>query len=131
MVNEKATDLFITRLLDDARISFTPNGSSIKEIHEALKTASKRGTNNVGFPEFVGKSRNYIIVIEDKAETNRQALYCEKNPKRLDLRTEALTDYAENGALHYAQHIVKHTNFKKVFAFGCSGDEKKHKIQPI
>lgn len=131
MVNEKATDLFITRLLDDARISFTPNGSSIKEIHEALKTASKRGTNNVGFPEFVGKSRNYIIVIEDKAETNRQALYCEKNPKRLDLRTEALTDYAENGALHYAQHIVKHTNFKKVFAFGCSGNEKHHIIRPI
>lgn len=131
MVNEKATDLFITRLLDDAKIDFTPNGSSIKEIQEALKTASKRGTNSVGFPEFVGKSKEFIIVIEDKAETSKQSLYCEKNPTRLDLRTKALTDYAENGALHYAKHIVKNTNFKKVFAFGCSGDEKHHIIRPI
>ena len=131
MVNEKNTDLFISRLLDSANIEFTPNGSSIKEIEDALKTASKRGTKKVGFPEFVGKSKDFIIVIEDKAETNKQALYCEKNPNRLDLRVNALTDYAENGALHYAQHIINNTNFKKIFAFGCSGDEKHHIIRPI
>lgn len=131
MVNEKNTDLFISRLLDSANIEFTPNGSSIKEIEDALKTASKRGTKRVGFPEFVGKSKDFIIVIEDKAETNKQALYCEKNPNRLDLRVNALTDYAENGALHYAQHIINYTNFKKIFAFGCSGDEKHHIIRPI
>lgn len=131
MVNEKNTDLFISRLLDSANIEFTPNGSSIKEIEEALKTASKRGTKRVGFPEFVGKSKEFIIVIEDKAESNKQALYCEKNPNRLDLRVNALTDYAENGALHYAQHIINNTNFKKIFAFGCSGDEKHHIIRPI
>ena len=131
MVNEKKTNLFIARLLGDAKISFEPNGSNIKEIQEALKTASKRGTNSVGFPEFVGKSNDFIIVIENKAETNKQALYCEKNTNRLDLRQNALTDYAENGALHYAKHIVENTNFKKIFAFGCSGDEKHHIIRPI
>lgn len=131
MVNEKNTDLFISRLLDSANIEFTPNGSSIKEIEDALKTASKRGTKRVGFPEFVGKSKDFIIVIEDKAETNKQALYCEKNQNRLDLRVNALIDYAENGALHYAQHIINNTNFKKIFAFGCSGDEKHHIIRPI
>lgn len=131
MVNEKNTDLFISRLLDSANINFMPNGSSIIEIEEALKTASKRGTKKVGFPEFVGKSDEFILVIEDKAETNKQALYCEKNPNKLDLRIKALTDYAENGALHYAQHIINNTNFKKIFAFGCSGDEKHHIIRPI
>lgn len=131
MINEKNTDLFISRLLDSANIEFTPNGSSIKEIEDALKTASKRRTKKVGFPEFVGKSKDFIIVIEDKAETNKQALYCEKNPNRLDLRVNALTDYAENSALHYAQHIINNTNFKKIFAFGCSGDEKHHIIRPI
>ncbi len=131
MVNEKATDLFITRLLDDAKIKFTPNGSSIKEIHEALKTASKRGTKNVGFPEFVGKSKDFIIVIEDKAETNKQRLYCERNPTKLDLTTTAITDYAENGALHYAKHIIENTSFNQIFAFGCSGSEKHHIIRPI
>ena len=131
MVNEQKTNLFIARLLGDAKISFEPNRSKIKEIEEALKTASKRGTNSVGFPEFVGKSNDFIIVIENKAETNKQALYCEKNTNRLDLRQNARTDYAENGALHYAKHIVENTNFKKIFAFGCSGDEKHHIIRPI
>lgn len=42
MVNEKNTDLFISRLLDSANIEFMPNGSSIKEIEDALKTASKK-----------------------------------------------------------------------------------------
>ena len=131
MVNEKKTDLFISRLLDDAEIFFDPNGSTIKDIDKALKTASKRGTNSVGFPEFVGKSKDFILVIEDKADTNKQALYCEKNPSKLDKRTEAITDYAENGALHYAQHIVNNSPWKKIFAFGCSGDEKHHIIRPI
>lgn len=131
MVNEKITDDFISNLLKDAKIDYTPNGSQITEINNALKTASKKGTGNTGFPEFIAKSKNFIIVIEDKAETNKQAIYCEKNPKKLDLSTKAITDYAENGALHYAKHIAKNTNFKKIFAFGCSGDEKHHIIRPI
>ena len=77
IVNEKNTDLFISRLLYSANIEFTPNGSSIKEIGDALKTASKRRTKRAGFPEFVGKSKDFIIVIEDKVKTNKQALYCE------------------------------------------------------
>ncbi|UTB32701.1 MAG: hypothetical protein NKF70_14685 [Methanobacterium sp. ERen5] len=44
---------------------------------------------------------------------------------------KAIKNYAENGALHYAQHIASQTNFKRVFAFGCSGDEKHHKLRPI
>lgn len=131
MVNEKKTDIFISRLLDDAEISYEPNGSNILEIQEALKTASKRGTKSAGFPEFVAKSKDFIIVIEDKAETNKQRLYCEKNPTKLDLTTNAITDYAENGALHYAKHIVENTSFNKIFAFGCSGGEKHHIIRPI
>ena len=131
MGTEKKTDLFIAKLLDDAKISYEPEKSNIKEIQEALKTASKKGTNSVGFPEFVGKSKNFIIVIEDKAEISKQAKYCEKNPNKLDLTTNAVVNYAENGALHYAQHIIKKTNFNEVFAFGCSGDEKHHVIRPI
>ncbi|MBR6992606.1 MAG: N-6 DNA methylase [Methanobrevibacter sp.] len=131
MSTEKNTDLFIAKLLNSAKIDYLAEGSKIKEIQEALKTASKKGTGEVGFPEFVGKSNDFIIVIEDKAETSKQAKYCEKNPKRLDLRSDAIISYAENGALHYAKHIAENTNFKKIFAFGCSGDEKHHIIKPI
>ena len=62
--NERALDLFIGKLLDKAKIKSTPNGSDIKEINMALiKSASKKRTGKVGFPEFVGIS--YSMVRED------------------------------------------------------------------
>ena len=129
--NEKITDLFISKLLDIAKIKYTPNGSSILEIQKALKTASKKGTGRAGFPEFVGKSKDFIIVIEDKADIEEQVKYEDEEGTKLATDTKSITKYAENGALHYAKEIVKKTNFKKVFAFGCSGDEKHHIIRPI
>lgn len=131
MVNEAITNDMIMKKLQEAEIDYIPQGSKIKEIQEALKTASKRGTNSVGFPEFIAKSKDFILVIEDKADTHKQSKYCEKNNNKLDMNTNSIINYAENGALHYAQHIIKNTNFKKIFAFGCSGDEKHHIIKPI
>ena len=131
MGTEKATDLFIAGLLKDAEIDFTPEKSNIKEVQKALNNASKTGKKGVGFPEYIGKSNNFIIVVEDKADTNKQAKYCERNNDRLDMTVDAVVNYAENGALHYARHIVDKSSFKKVFAFGCSGDEKHHIIRPI
>lgn len=129
--NEKALDFFIGRLLDSAEINYTPNGSDIKEIQKALKSASKKGTGRVGFPEFVGKSNEFIIVIEDKADIEKQAFYMDELENELAKDLASLRDYAENGALHYGSHIIENTNFKKIFAFGCSGNEKHHIIRPI
>ena len=131
MANERQTDLFISRLLDIAEIDYTPNGSNIKEIQDALKSASKQGTGKAGFPEFVGQSNGFILVIENKADLDKQALYEDENEDVLVMDTKAVVHYAENGALHYANEIIRKTGFKKVFAFGCSGDKKHHKIRPI
>lgn len=129
--NEKALDFHIGRLLDSAGISYTPNGSSIKEIQESLKTASKKGTGNTGFPEFVAKSGEFILVIEDKADLNKQVNYSDENEDGLATDVKSTIEYAENGALHYANEIISKTGFKKAFAFGCSGDERHHMIRPI
>jgi len=131
MANERKTDFFIGKLLDNSLIEYTPNASSITEIQDALKSASKKGTGRVGFPEFVGQSKDFIIVIENKANLDKQALYGDELKQTLLMNTKSITNYAENGALHYAQEILTKTNFKKIFAFGCSGDEKHHKIRPI
>ena len=131
MANERKTDFFIGKLLDLAGIKYTPNGSDIKQIKDALKTASKKGTGKSGFPEFTAKSKDFIIVIENKADTEKQALYEDEEKTKLATDTKAIINYAENGALHYANEIIKNTPYKKVFAFGCSGDEKHHIIQPI
>lgn len=128
---EKNLDIFISKLLDSAKIKYSADGSSIKEINNALKTASKKGTGRVGFPEFVGISNDFIIVIEDKADLDKQVNYVNDEQTEYAVDVKSLKNFAENGAFHYGKHIIENTNFKKVFAFGCSGDEKHHVIRPI
>ena len=50
---EKSTDLWVYDLLKEAELYLDAQGSTIKEIDDALKTAYKRGTVKVGFPEYV------------------------------------------------------------------------------
>lgn len=68
---EVKTDFWVNYLLKEAGLNLEPQGSSIKEIDDALKTASKSGTGKVGFPEFVGVIKDYVIVIEDKSDVNK------------------------------------------------------------
>lgn len=122
MSNEKKTDKLVADLLKAANINATPNGSDIIEVAQALKSASKRGTNKNGYPEFVAQVNDFLIVIEDKSDTSRQVKYLDDDKKTtLLMDKSSITDFAENGAVHYAKHIVNNTSFKKVFAFGCSG----------
>ena len=44
MPREKNTDIYVAELLREAEIKATAEISGIKDIDEALKTASKRGT---------------------------------------------------------------------------------------
>lgn len=126
---EVRTDLWVYDLLKDAGISLDAQGSNIKELDDALKTASKKGTGNVGFPEYCGVVNDFVIVIENKADLNKHIKYDENDI--IDLKTDSVMNYAVNGALFYGMHLIKNTTYKKVFAIGISGDEKHHKISPI
>lgn len=126
---EVKTDLWVYDLLSEAGISLTPQGCDIKEIDEALKTASKSGTGNVGYPEYCGVVKDFIIVIEDKAYLDK---HISKDSKDLIYQeTRAIKDYAVNGALFYGLHLAQHTTYHKVLAFGVSGNAKRHRITPI
>ncbi len=57
---EAKTDLWVYDLLKKADIELEPQGSTILEIDNALKTASKSKTKNVGFPEYVGVIKDFI-----------------------------------------------------------------------
>lgn len=128
---EATTDLWVYDLLKEAKINdkFTAQGSNIKEIHEALQTASKRGTGKVGFPEYVGVVKNFLIVIEDKADTLKHVDLT--NEGTIKEEVTSICDYAINGALFYGKHLAKKTNYKEIIAIGISGNEKNHKITPI
>ena len=126
---EATTDLWVHDLLKEAGIKLDAQGSTIKEIDDALKSASKRGTGKAGFPEYVGVVKDFVIVIEDKADLKNHIKLDSNN--LISMETKDITDYAVNGALFYAKHLVQNTNYKKIFAFGISGSEKKHKITPL
>ena len=128
-IKEKSTDLWVYDLLKEADIQLDPQGSSIKEIREALKTASKRGTGNVGFPEYIGVVKDFLIVIEDKSSVSFH-----ENRTRDDLLaedSESICNYAVNGALFYGKHLSMNTSYKKIIAIGVSGNEKRHRISPL
>ncbi len=126
---EASTDLWVASQLGECGIPHSPQGSTVKEIDDALKSASKKGTGNVGYPEFVAVVESFVLVIEDKADTSKHCKYTDSGI--LDMDTKAVTDYAVNGAYFYAKHIAQNSNFKKVFAIGVSGDVKHHKITPL
>ena len=126
---EAKTDLWVYDLLKQAEITLEPQGSSVKEINTALKTASKKGTGKVGFPEYVGVVKDYLLVIEDKAGLSKHIKLDDKG--NISAKANDIVDYAVNGAVFYGKHLANNTSFKKVIAFGVSGDEKKHKITPI
>lgn len=126
---EVKTDLWVYDLLKEAGICLDPQGCSIKEVDEALKTASKKGTGNVGYPEYVGVVGDFLLVIEDKSDLSKHVKYDDKN--LISTETKAVTDYAVNGAYFYGKHLINNTHYKKIIAFGISGNEKHHKITPL
>lgn len=125
---EAQTDLWVHGLLREAGIKHEAQGSTILEINNALKTASKSGSGRVGFPEFVGVVKDFVIVIENKAVLSKHVKLDEKGV--ISTLPKDIKDFAVNGAIFYGQHIAKNTSYKKILAFGVSGDEKKHKISP-
>ncbi|MEL0659861.1 N-6 DNA methylase [Psychromonas arctica] len=129
MAKEAATDIFVHGLLTDAGIAHEVQGSDIKEIKEALKSASKRQTGFNGSPEFIAVVKDFLIVIENKKDKNKHVKYTDSGV--LDKKVKSLTDYAMNGAWSYGKHLADNTSYKKVIAFGIAGDEKRHVIQPM
>jgi type I restriction-modification system DNA methylase subunit len=126
---EILTDLWVYELLKEANIELHPQGSNIKDISEALQSASKAGTGNVGFPEYCGVIKDFVLIIENKADVsqhiklNKEGVICSE--------ITSIKNYAVNGALFYGKHLAKNTPYKKFIAFGVSGNEKRHKISPI
>ena len=126
---EVKTDLWVAKQLDEYDIKFDAQGSNVKEIDAALKTASKRGTGKAGYPEYVAVVGDFVLVIEDKADMSKQVNLTDKGVIATDKKS--VTNYAVNGAYFYGKHIAQNSSFKKVFAIGISGDEKHHVITPL
>ena len=126
---EIKTDLWVARQLDGCKIKYDAQGSNIKEIDDALKTASKRGTGHSGYPEYVFVAKDFVVVIEDKPSITKHCKLMANDI--ISLEPKDVMEFAVNGAYFYAKHIAQNSSFKKVFAVGVSGDERHHKITPL
>lgn len=128
-MKEAPFDLYVCDLLREAKIKSDYQGSSIREIDDALKTASKSQTGSKGAPDFTAVVKNFVLVVEDKADRNKLCL--RDDDGEISLTVKATKDYAVNGALFYAKKILEKTSYKKIFAFGCAGDPKHHTLKAI
>ena len=118
MLNERITENFVRDLLRknsyydiDNQIIIEEQKSQDKRIQQLLKTASKSGSGNGGYPEFIISwlsDPNFILVVECKADTKNHESKLRDNPK----------DYAVDGVLHYAKFLSKEYN---VIAIAVSG----------
>ncbi len=128
-MKESTFDLYINDLLKEADIQAGYQGSSIKEISDALSSASKSQTGEKGAPDFIAVVKDFVIVIEDKADKNKLCL--RDDDGKISLKINATKDYALNGALFYSKKILGGSSFKKIFAFGCAGEPKHHILKPL
>lgn len=135
MRNETQTDIWVHTIAQEADIDLEPQGSNLKVIEESLVTASKSGTGNKGYPDFTSlvKTNNddFLLVIENKKSTAFHVKYDQDGV--IDMTIDSIKNYAVNGALYYARHLVndERVPFKKIFAIGISGGSKQHRITPI
>ena len=56
-------DIYIHGLLQEAGIAATAQGSEIYEANQALRTASKKQTGGVGYPEYTATVKDFFIII--------------------------------------------------------------------
>lgn len=127
MSNERSTDQFVRDMLRDigfARPWEQSCNDAPKYIYDALEGASKGLGGGRGKPEFVVESGRFLVVLEDKAALDRSALLVDG---KLDISYPARSEYALNGAVHYAQNFADRAG-KQVFAVGIAGAESHHEV---
>ena len=91
----------IARQLDDSKIKYDAQGSDVKEINDALQSASKRGTGNAGYPEYVAVVKDFVIVIEDKADLAKHQKLTSTGILSVDQKD--IADYAVNWGIFLRQ----------------------------
>lgn len=129
---EGKTDIFVNDLLRKSGINLSSQDADINiDLRDALQTASKNGTGNVGYPDYCGIVNGYVFVIEDKASVYDHVKYLDDKETELDMSQQAIKKYALNGAVHYAIKIMASAPYEQLFGFGVSGNEDGYRITPF
>ncbi|WP_405168938.1 class I SAM-dependent DNA methyltransferase [Paenibacillus sp. FSL H3-0286] len=126
---EGDTDYLVRSFLEEINVIYSEQGTNIKVIDKALIGASKSESGKgKGKPEFIFVSGNHLFVIENKKSNEKLELL---ENGLVDTSYPARNEYAVNGAVHYAKHIVeKAIGYNEVVAIGITGNSHYYQIQP-
>lgn len=92
-------------------------------LKDALKGASKtKKQTGTGIPDFVCECYDLPVVIECKLGL---LMLENKENHKISLSQTSIQNYAINGALHYAKHLIKSKKYKEVIAIGVAGDSEQ------
>ncbi|WP_300558441.1 N-6 DNA methylase [Companilactobacillus sp.] len=120
------TDRYVSKQLENLGIKFN-NEIASPMVAKALKGGSKSGNGGDGNLDFSFSSDDFLVIIEDKYDESK--LINQENGE-LAMDHDSKVNYAVNGAIHYAQYIVEHSDiYKRVFAIGFAGDAEHNEIQ--
>ena len=120
MASESKTEAFVRKHFEGfgSDLFIEEQKSESPRIAQLLKNASKRGSGEEGYPDFIITLRDqpdFIIVVECKADPRNHESLNRKN----------WTHFAVDGALWYASHLCRDYD---VLAIGISGTGRRAKI---
>ncbi|MBF7125864.1 N-6 DNA methylase [Pediococcus pentosaceus] len=120
------TDKYVDNQLKKLNVKFN-NEITSPLVEKALKGGSKSGNGGDGNPDFSFTSNDFLVIIEDKYDYYKLINQDESN--NLIMNIGSKMNFATNGAVHYAQYIIEHSDvYKKIFAVGLAGDAEKHQL---
>ena len=128
---ELRVDNHVREELKKAKVEFGEQHDLPKSIKEALDKASKSGTG-FGKPDFVITFKDYpdtCVVIEDKYGLK----FLKSETKQgLSESKKSITDYALNGAVHYAKSILDNDEasfaYNSIYAIGIAGEGEEDNL---
>lgn len=125
-VEEKVEDFFKAQL-NNFDVRFFAKTEPVNDaIDRALKNSeSKSGGKGNNYPDIkvliTSQNQRYIpVMIEAKGTRGKLAKFDKEG--RVDLSKSAVTGYALNGAIHYANAILKEGTYREAIAIGLNGE---------
>lgn len=94
-------------------------------LKEALKGAAKTQTkSNFGKPDFhIEKYKQVPILIENKLNLSKLVAQTKDGIK---FDEKSISDFAVNGALHYARAVIDSGKYNEAIAVGVAGDNEEN-----
>ncbi|TPR42316.1 SAM-dependent DNA methyltransferase [Apilactobacillus micheneri] len=102
--------------------NYTIESNMSDKMKESLKGAAKTSMkSNFGKPDFEIECYDIPIIIENKLDLNKLK---KENKNGLKMDQKSVNNYADNGALYYAQNMISSGLYQEVIAIGLAGNNK-------